>query len=160
MSGRRWGAAGVRLTEDQVRQRDLVNAGKRSARRARLLADLDKAYGLWRNGQFRPHLATFVLNKNDLYGPEVDEACGAKEPDVDLWEEGKRYPTWPQLVALAELTGVTPSFLLQGFEPIPWQHTSMRFHFPPDYTSAPPVRRCAPAAIDAVVSKWPERRPS
>jgi hypothetical protein len=40
-----------------------------------------------------------------LEGPEVDIACGAKEPDVDRWEEGELYPTWEQLVLLAELTG-------------------------------------------------------
>lgn len=64
----------------------------------------------WRRGEVRPYRITAALDAANLYGPEVDTACGVEEPAVDEWEAGTRYPTWDQLVALAKLTGKTPSF--------------------------------------------------
>lgn len=58
----------------------------------------------WAAGKLVPARITLALDLRGLYGPEVDTACGAREPDVDRWEEGVLYPTWEQLLKLAELT--------------------------------------------------------
>jgi hypothetical protein len=68
------------------------------------------------------------LDAQALYGPEVDKACGAEEPDVDLWEAGKLYPTWRQVLMLAELTGNTPRFLCTKRDTLTVADTSLRFH--------------------------------
>ena len=75
---------------------------------------LDPAYELWRAGALVPYHLTRMLDANGLYGPEVDLACGAEEPAVDEWEAGTRYPTWAQLVALADLVGVQPAYLFKA----------------------------------------------
>ena len=157
---RRWGKAGVRLSDEEARRRSLRVAAQRQSENARTARDLDTAYQLWRAGEFRPHIATFAMDRFNLAGPEVDEACGAAEPDVDLWEAGKRYPTWEQLLKLAALTKITPVFLVRGDEPIPWWETTMRFHCSPDRERVPPVRRCEPDAVAAVVAGTPQRRPT
>lgn len=77
----------------------------------------DEAKARWARGQVVPHRITLALNLRELYGPEVDLACGAKEPDVDQWEAGEKYPAWPQLLALATLTG----FDVRFFTPEPDQ---------------------------------------
>ncbi|HET9656674.1 MAG TPA: hypothetical protein VFP72_15065, partial [Kineosporiaceae bacterium] len=53
-----------------------------------------------------PARITSALNRADLYGPDVDVALGGVEPMVDEWETGASVPTWPQLLKLAEMTGV------------------------------------------------------
>lgn len=63
-----------------------------------------------------PARITMALDAKGLYGPEVDLACGAREPDVDRWEAGTLIPTAVQLRLLAELTGQTVGFF---FEPMP-----------------------------------------
>lgn len=147
---RRWGKAGQRLTEEEIQAR------KRSAAplRARRAADEQAAYRLWRAGELRPHRITVLLNAHGLYGPEVDEACGAAEPDVDLWEAGKLYPTWEQTKLLAKLVGVTPMGLLGGGPDLRAEATSLRFHIP-DYEEEPTVWRFTPEAIAAAVRDAP-----
>jgi hypothetical protein len=51
-----------------------------------------------------PARITMALDLRELYGPEVDAACDAAEPDVDRWEAGELYPTWRQVELLAKLT--------------------------------------------------------
>lgn len=61
------------------------------------------AYRAWCAGKVIPHRITSALDEQELYGPEVDRACGVEEPAVDQWEAGTLYPTWEQLQALARL---------------------------------------------------------
>lgn len=140
--GRRWGKAGVRITDaeaqaearreraeankakllDQNRERtDAATAAAKSSTppsHARALARqqreqaTQRAYQEWRAGKVVPHRITTALDLRSLYGPRVDEACGVEEPAVDEWEEGVRYPTWEQLLALAELTGYPVAFFV------------------------------------------------
>lgn len=62
-----------------------------------------QAYRRWAAGQVIPDRITLALDEQELYGPEVDLACGVEEPAVDEWEAGTRYPSWEQLQALARL---------------------------------------------------------
>lgn len=125
----RWGKAGHRLTEQEVAVRAHAAASRRNRRQTRREADDAVAYRLWRAGELRPYRITIALNAQGLYGPEVDVACGAREPDVDLWEAGKLYPTWEQLLLLADLTGVTArSLCSKDPEPLRVEDTSLRFH--------------------------------
>ena len=75
----------------------------------------------YRAGRLFPHPSriTIALDARGLYGPEVDAACHAEEPAVDMWEAGDAVPSWDQLVALADLCGVTPSYFLRGEPPAP-----------------------------------------
>lgn len=145
----RWGRAGQRLTEHEVAVRDHAALTRRNQREARRRADDAVAYRLWRAGELRPYLVTRVLDAAGLDGPEVDVECGTQEPDVDLWEAGKLYPTWEQLRRLAKLTGVTPRFLCtRDRHPLTVEDTTLRFHgyrpdpeplvlaFPPDVVAA------------------------
>lgn len=134
---RRWGKAGIRLTDKEAEQRGRTAAANRNRSKLRQDADNRIAYKLWRAGELQPHLITLALDARGLHGPAVDLACGANEPDVDLWEAGKLYPTWRQLLLLADLTGKTPRFLCTRREPFRPEHTSMRFHMPLD--DRPPV---------------------
>jgi hypothetical protein len=59
----------------------------------------------WRDGLVSPLAITTALDLRELYGHEVDHACGVEEPAVDQWEAAKLYPTWLQLQALSKLTG-------------------------------------------------------
>lgn len=93
-------ADGNLLTPDQLHERAEQARRRREARDA------------WAAGRVVPHRITLALDIHSLYGPEVDQACGAEEPAVDEWEEGVRYPTWEQLQALAELTGYPVEFFL------------------------------------------------
>lgn len=98
-----------------------------------------------------PHYITLALDAQGLHGPEVDEACGAHEPDVDRWEAGELYPTWEQLRALAELTGVTPAYFVRPVEDrveITW--TTAQFHVK-NWTPKPPILAFKPSARDAMV---------
>ena len=60
-----------------------------------------------------------ALDLRGLDGPDVDVACGAVEPAVDLWECGIETPTAEQVKLLAELTGVTPAYFYSPIEPGP-----------------------------------------
>lgn len=68
-------------------------------------AAIERAEFRWGAGELVPFRITQALDGAGLFGPEVDIACGAEEPAVDEWEAGIRYPTFEQLLLLAELTG-------------------------------------------------------
>lgn len=145
-----WGKAGQRLTERDiaVRTREAAQrAGKAKLTRA---ADDAVAYKLWRAGELRPCRITLALNARGLYGPQVDEACGAAEPDVDLWEAGKLYPTWEQVLLLAKLCGVTPRLLCTRGPDLRVSDTSLRFHGMRD-DPEPPVTSYPPEVVAATV---------
>lgn len=139
----------TRLTDrERYRQAAAQQARERGADKLRAYAD-------WRAGRVIPHRITMALNINTLYGPDVDTACGTTEPAVDMWEAGTLYPTWPQLQALAELTGYPVGFFVKPLtEPLPLQ-TSARFHRVyagrVDYRESPPVRCYAPEVVWATV---------
>jgi hypothetical protein len=64
----------------------------------------------WLRGLVVPHRITLALDIRRLDGPGVDEACGVREPAVDLWECGTLYPEWEQLCRLALLTDFAVAF--------------------------------------------------
>jgi hypothetical protein len=64
-----------------------------------------------------PERITAALNIMNLYGPEVDEACGVEEPAVDMWEAGLLVPTREQIHRLAMLTGFPWRFFYQPAPP-------------------------------------------
>lgn len=66
-----------------------------------------EGYELWAAGKLVPARITQLLDRHQLYGPEVDIACGATEPAVDKWEAGEWYPTWEQACRLADLVLAT-----------------------------------------------------
>ena len=108
---RRWGKAGQRLTAEEIRRTD-ARAQQSAYRR---MATEQQAYRMWAAGQVVPDTITLALGAAGLYGPRVDEACGATEPDVDQWESGELYPTWEQLKLLAALTGRTPVMFMRSY---------------------------------------------
>lgn len=57
-----------------------------------------------------------ALDLYGLYGPEVDEALGVAEPDVDRWEAGTLEPTLDQVRRLATLTAFAPPWF---YDPMP-----------------------------------------
>jgi hypothetical protein len=71
---------------------------------------------LLQGGRVVPARITIALDLCGLDGPGVDAACGAAEPDVDLWELGLAVPTADQVVKLAALTGFGPAYF---YRPIP-----------------------------------------
>lgn len=88
-----------------------------------------QAYREWAAGKVIPYRITAALDSHELYGPEVDRACGAEEPAVDMWEAGTLYPTWEQLCALAKLTETYPWLFTPATGPAaeePW--TTLQFH--------------------------------
>lgn len=101
---------------------------------ARYLAgrDTEQAREAWRHGHVIPHRITTALDLRELYGPEVDQACGVQEPAVDEWEEGIRYPTWEQLLALARLTDFPVKFFttMLPANPVRVSDTTLVFHMP------------------------------
>lgn len=127
---RHWGKAGVRLTPDEVAARHSKVRADRNRAEASRAADDAKAKRMWQAGLVRPAAISFALDAKGLYGPEVDAACLAAEPDVDMWERGALYPTWEQLVALAALTGNAPRFFCTWDNPVPFEATTLRFHVP------------------------------
>lgn len=92
--------------------------------------DTEKAYEAWKRGGVIPHRITTALDIRKLYGPEVDRACGVEEPAVDEWEAGVRYPTWEQLLALAELTDFPVKFFTNMLPaaPVRVSDTTLIFH--------------------------------
>jgi hypothetical protein len=149
----RWGKAGQRLSEQEIAARAAAAVTRRNQARARREADDAVAYRLWQAGELRPYRITWALNAKGLFGPEVDAACGAAEPDVDLWEAGKLYPTWEQVLLLAELTGKTARFLcIPDPAPLTGADTSLRFHGFRD-SPEPLVVAFPPEVVAATVSK-------
>lgn len=125
---RHWGKAGMRLSPDEVTALHSRIRTERNRSQVSRDADDAKAKKMWQAGMVRPAAITFALDAMGLDGPEVDKACLAEEPAVDMWEAGTLYPTWEQLCALAELTGNTPSFFCKWEKPVPFEATTLRFH--------------------------------
>lgn len=147
---RRWGKAGVRLTPSQAAANDARNARNAYANRVSRERDLAIAHRLWSEGMVVPFVITTCLDAKGLYGPEVDIACLAEEPAVDLWEAGKLYPTWEQLQALAQLTGNTERwFCIKPPTFDVW--TTLRFHTREPLDDTPPLL----AFPDDVVARCP-----
>jgi hypothetical protein len=116
--------------------------------------DLESAYLAWEDGLIVPALITIALDNAGLYGPDVDRACLAAEPDVDKWEAGERYPTWEQFLALADLTRRPPWwFVNTGRRPLTVWDTTLVFHDKRLRGTTPvePVMRFDRAAVDATV---------
>lgn len=63
-------------------------------------------YELWEAGKLVPWFITQLLDAGKHVGPQVDIACKAEEPAVDMWEVGRLYPSWEQAVALARFLNV------------------------------------------------------
>lgn len=109
----------------------------------------------WRAGRVVPFRITMALDMRGLDGPDVDIACGAAEPDVDQWEAGELYPTFEQLLALAELTDMPPHyFVLPVEDPVLAWQTSMIYHVNQAerrrmLAEAPPVLHFTPQAVRA-----------
>jgi len=147
-----WGKAGERLTTEQAIRRARAHYPQPTeAVRAATEADGRR---LWAGGQLRPGRITDALDYRNLFGPEVDEACGVEEPTVDHWELGIVYPTWQQVLALSKLTGFGPAYFALGSDPIPASSTSMRYHFPAAEiaaTDAAVMRQFLPEAIAATL---------
>ena len=146
----RWGKAGVRLTDEQIAAN---NARARATKEHRDYTD-GLAYQCWREGRISPASITLALDAHGLEGPEVDEACGAREPDVDRWEAGVLYPTWDQLCKLAKLCLVTPYWFTFSHGRLDVRDTSMRFHIPAHAGGGrpkKPVLFFTPEAIAATV---------
>lgn len=66
-----------------------------------------------------PARITLALDVGGFEGPEVDVACGAVEPAVDLWECGAETHTAGQVKLLAALTGFPVSYFYMPVEPGP-----------------------------------------
>lgn len=62
----------------------------------------EEARLVWEFGELSPYKLTLWMDYRGINGPEVDHHCGVEEPTVDQWEAGTVYPTWEQLLALAE----------------------------------------------------------
>lgn len=166
-SGRRWGKAGVPLNAEdaEAARRARVAAANKAKLRAEAdqtqthpdpprayyereqVDDIDAARTEWAAGHVYPHRITQALNIRNLDGPEVDRACGVEEPAVDEWEQGVRYPTWEQLLALARLTGFDPWFFTRPVRHIIQpSDTSMPFHYD-RHRDAEPCLRSRPAVF-------------
>lgn len=66
-----------------------------------------------------PARITLALDLRGLEGPEVDAACGAAEPDVDMWELGLAVPSPEQVAKLSELTGFPVAYFYRPVKPGP-----------------------------------------
>lgn len=152
-SGRRWGKAGVRLTDTEIEDANRARVAEVNKERIAHEQAMAKARADWAAGRVVPWLITITLDAKHLHGPEVDAACGVAEPGVDMWEAGTLYPTFEQLCALAEYTGKTPGYFMNrpgivGFRP---SDTSMRFHVRVD-DEKEPVMAFRPEAVAAAVA--------
>lgn len=154
---RRWGRAGERLDANGNHDTSKIQAyrAKHGGAQQTRDAELRKAYQQWRAGAVIPDRITQALDLRGLYGPEVDEACKAQEPEVDQWEAGERYPSWEQLCALADLTGFPPRFFTTpGVGPLDLWDTSLWHKMSPDQQWAykqswtPHVMRYSRAVLD------------
>jgi hypothetical protein len=147
---RRWGKAGVRLTDREAATVDMRNARRAREFQAANEAAEEGARDAWARGALRPCAITRALDACRLYGPEVDEACGVTEPAVDMWEAGQLYPSWDELKALATLTVRPVHYLTVDRGHMPFGATSMRFHLKAGQEPPPaPVLCFAPEAIQA-----------
>lgn len=134
-TSRRWVRAGVRADAGEARR---IVAKRAQARyfTERRTEEARKAHAA---GLLRPYALTTALNARGLWGPDVDAACGAQEPDVDNWENGDLYPTWEQVLALSRLTGFAPWYFYRDHHILHADETSLRFHLPPSALEPDPV---------------------
>lgn len=117
-----------------------------------------QAHQAWQQGRIYPHRITAALDLNNLQGPEIDQACGVKEPCVDMWEAGELYPTWTQLQALAKLCKVTTRFFTIPTPPIDVKKTSLYHHTTTQERrkidkTPPPMTEFLPQAIQATLNQ-------
>lgn len=151
---RRWARAGERLPATTVegRRQQLREAQQRENARYLRVRDEQEARARWEAGLVVPHYITTALDLAGLYGPEVDEACGAHEPDVDRWKAGELYPSWGQLCALAELTGYPVAFFVRPAEGrVEAEWTTAQFHVKNWTPPKPPILAFKEGARDAMV---------
>lgn len=149
-----WGKAGVRLTPAEMEARELRRRAQAAAHAHRIAEAEQEAYEAWARGLLAPWRITTALDRCSLYGPAVDEACGTREPAVDLWEAGLLYPTWEQVLALSNLTGFGPGFFIHrdgDTGPIRISDTSLRFHLKGQLEDPPPVMAFTAEAIAATL---------
>ena len=133
---------------------------------ARVREERPDLFEEWKAGALLPWRCTLVLDAARAEGAWVDIACGADEPEVDLWEAGKLYPSWENTVRLAALANIPLEELLsrEGLGP----DTSfvrcgnaifakeLRQSFLPalvDLTVAADPRRATVGAASAIVSE-------
>lgn len=139
----------VRLQERAARVAAIRAKNLLAGRTPAQLAAKDDALRVkWERGFVVPERITLALDSRGLEGPEVDVACEAQEPDVDRWEEGGLYPTWPQLLALGKLTTYPMEFFFLEAGPTVEQ-SSLRFHYPKGYVEPVLVPVFSPAALAA-----------
>ena len=149
------------LDESRQRAQAARNAATDTAAQQRGYAryltqrDTEQAREAWRHGHVIPHRITTALDLRELYGPEVDTACGVQEPAVDEWEEGVRYPTWEQLLTLARLTDFPVKFFttMLPANPVRVSDTTLVFHMPKRQRleDREPVLVFTPEAVRATV---------
>lgn len=162
-----WGKAGQRLTHTQARERKGNRSRTRAAYTQAVVAQTNQArynaaHTRWEQGLVVPCAITTFLDMRSLDGPGVDEACGVKEPTVDLWEAGRVYPTWEQLLALADLCQVP----VWRFTEPPLHHTDGPiFICGPRTTShtpeGPPITVFDPLALAAAgINPYPTNPPT
>lgn len=70
-------------------------------------------------GRVVPARITIALDVGGHEGPEVDVACGAVEPAVDLWECGVEAPSPEQVRLLSTLTGFPVAWFYRPMKPGP-----------------------------------------
>jgi hypothetical protein len=137
----KWGRAGQRLDPQSTRKRRSARAFHQRVTEQHGVED-EQARQKWLMGLVVPAHITMALDGADLHGPEVDGACGVQEPAVDNWEAGRLYPTWEQILRLAELTGRRPSYFMAPVHQVTSIYdTSMRFHLPPGERHPLPIHR-------------------
>lgn len=90
-----------------------------------------------------PARITIALDAGGHEGPEVDVACGAVEPAVDLWECGVEQPTTEQVRLLAALTGFPVAFFYRPVDPGP---------------QVGPIRLCGPSGCRLLPPNWIDER--
>lgn len=149
-----WGKAGQRRTPEEMDALELRRRAQAAAHAHAVAQAEQEAHDAWARGLLAPWRITLALNRCELYGPEVDEACGTREPAVDLWEAGLLYPTWEQTLALSKLTGFGPGFFIHrdgDTGPIRISNTSLQYHLKGPIEDPPPVLAFTVEAIEATL---------
>lgn len=126
--GRYWGKAGERLTSAEHLRRRAARSVQRAQRKQRDDRAASAAHRGWKLGVVAPWRITHALDAGGHEGPDVDIACGTEEPAVDEWEAGQRYPTFEQLLLLAELTGFPVDWFTRTDEPLDIRTTTLWMH--------------------------------
>lgn len=158
----KWGKAGQRLTAEQLRQRQQRRALQAVREKSALDANTAEAFDMWKRGLLKPYRITTILDLRELFGPDVDKACGVEEPAVDMWEAAELYPTWEQLLALSKLT----NWPLLGFFRPEKANGAMAFVCGPRGCKTEPVDSDGPRRYTRAVIQecegtvWHSRRPT